>query len=102
MDKKLPGIFVNKIEKKINNNKTLYVSGKEEKITPKEEKPINVRMKIRKLFDSTNYIYKLDTEITLKDKVVTKRIIGYNERDIITFDNELIPIHDIVDINMKK
>ncbi len=106
MDKKLPGIFVNKIEKKINNNNTVYYSKANTNIKDeKQEKndiPVNIRKKIQTLFKSTNYIYKLDTEITLKDKVITKRIIGYNERDVITFDNELIPIESIVDIEMKK
>lgn len=105
MNKKLPGVFANKIEKKIQNNETVYYSKKEiEKETKdiKQEKPINIRNKIHKLFKSTNYIYKLDTEITLKDKTITKRVIGYNDKDIITFDNELIPIENIIDIEMKK
>lgn len=99
MNKKLPGIFVNKIEKKINNNKTVYNSTKEEK--PSTE-PVNIQKKIQKLFQTPNYIYKVDTKITLKDKVITKRVIGYNEKNIITFDNELIPVENILDIEIEK
>lgn len=104
MNKKLPGVFVNKINKQIHNNKMVYYGPNEaEKEEEKEtEEPINIRQKIRKLFQSTNYIYKLDVDIILKDKTITKRIIGYNDRDIITFDNERIPIENITNIYIKK
>ena len=34
----------------------------------------------------------------LKDGTVTKRIIGKNNTHLITMENELIPISDIIDI----
>lgn len=104
MNKKLPGVFVNKIDKQINNNKMVYYGPNEtvKEVSKESSEPINIRRKIRKLFQSTNYIYKLDVDITLQDKTVTKRIIGYNEKDIITFDNERIPIKDVVNIDIKK
>ena len=37
-------------------------------------------------------------KLTLKDEVVTKRIVGRNATHLITIDNELIPLTDIVDI----
>lgn len=110
MDKKLPGVFVNKIDKKLTNNKTVYYGGADEKVEKKvEEKkvhlgnePLNIKQKLNQVFKSVNYIYKIDVMITLKDKTVTKKIIGYNDRDVITFDNELIPIADILDIEVAK
>ena len=53
------------------------------------------------MFSSPRYVYKIDAEITLKDKKVTKKIIGKNNNNLITIDNELIPIQDIIDISYK-
>ena len=39
--------------------------------------PINIRSKIIDVFRSSHYIYKVDVEIKLKDKVITRRVIGY-------------------------
>lgn len=109
MDKKLPGVFVNKIDKKLNNNKSVYYGGREEEreeiIKPagkKEGLSLNVRQKISRIFQSVNYVYKMDVEITTKDQKVKKRVVGYNDHDLITFDNELIPISDILDIEVVK
>ena len=40
-------------------------------------------------------------EIKLKDGTVTKKIVGKNSTHLITMENELIPISDIVDIKTK-
>ena len=45
MKKELPSVFANKIEKKIENNKTYCVSKNEEKQEKKEEKKIKIYMK---------------------------------------------------------
>lgn len=106
MEKKLPGVFQNKISKKINNNKNVYYGKNEEtrelKTIKKEKKPgmtKNVNQKIKDIFNSTRYVYKADVIIKTKDDTITKKIIGKNTTSLITMDNELIPIADIVDIN---
>jgi len=103
MDKKLPKVFANKIDKKINNNETYYATnenrGVKEEITEKES--YNINQKIRNIFNSTRYVYKADVVITMTDKTVTKKIIGKNNNQLITIDNELIPISDILDIKFK-
>ena len=110
MEKKLPGVFVNKIEKKIENNKSVYYGLKDEpkiveKETSNEKKrsvPLNIRQKIKRVFQSEHYIYKMDVVLTMKDKKINKRVVGYNENDLITFENELIPISEILDIEIQK
>lgn len=104
--KDLPKVFHNKINKKINNNNCVFYSNNEKlKIENINEdntfKKKSVIQKINEIFSSPNYIYKANVEITLKDKKVTKRIIGRNKNYIITMDNELIPIVDIIDIKSK-
>lgn len=108
MEKKLPSIFANKINKNIDNNKKVYYSDLEEnKIDEKLNKnflkpQLNINQKINKIFNSPKYVYKADVTIKLKDKTINKKIIGKNNNNIITIDNELIPISDIEDIDFKK
>ena len=103
MKKDLPGLFANKINKSLSNNEKVSVTKNEEqedrsiKEDKKTEKDINE--KIREMFSSPRYVYKIDAEITLKDKKVTKKIIGKNNNNLITIDNELIPIQDIIGLD---
>jgi len=118
MERKLPSVFANKIEKEVGNNKRVFYSSKDElndindrKSTAEDDfvqnakdnliKSKNIYQKINDIFNSSRYVYKADVEITLKDGVVTKRIIGKNSNHLITIDNELIPLSDIVDIKHK-
>ena len=98
MEKKLPKVFANKIEGKAGNNEDVYCSFDNIEVrtveTPSKLKGKNVN----EIFNSSSYIYKADVKLTLKDGVVTKRIVGRNATHLITIDNELIPLTDIVDI----
>lgn len=99
--KELPKVFHNKIDKNFNNNRSVYYSNN----NYEEDRNIDSRtvlQKINDIFSSPNYVYKANVEITLKDKKVTKRIIGRNKNYIITMDNDLIPLSDIVDIKSTK
>lgn len=98
MKKKLPKVFVNSINKKLLNNKKVYYSYKEP-IIKKEYSKDTVEEKILKIFNSPNYVYKATVSIKLKKGVVTKQIVGRNKYNLITIDNELIKISDILDIN---
>lgn len=105
MDKKLPSIFANRIDKKIENNSRVCVTKNEDRnVIMEEVKPekIDINKKLNKIFSSPKYVYKASVTITLKDKVITKKIIGKNGKNIITLDNELIPIEDILDIEFTK
>ena len=105
MDKKLPGIYANKVGGNIGNNKQVFYSNDREigdrgsETMTKIEK--NINQKINEIFNSTNYIYKADVELRLKSGTVNKRIVGKNAVHLITIENELIPIADILDIKRK-
>lgn len=101
--KELPKVFHNQINKDFNNNRNVYYS-KNKYDDTREVKTDNktIYQKINEIFSSPNYIYKANVEITLKDKVLTKRIIGRNKNYIITMDNLLISIDDIIDIKSLK
>ncbi len=103
MDKEKPKVFENKIEKEAGNNKSVFYSNKE-KIEDAPRGNIdkkNINQKINEIFTSSRYVYKADVELTLKSGVVNKRIVGKNSNYLITIDNELIPISDIIDIRHK-
>ena len=101
MDKKLPGIFANKIDKPLMNNERVSYGAKEKKLETEERSSTsnkNVNQKINEIFSSPRYVYKADVKIVTKNGTFTKKIIGQNNTHLITIDNELFPISDIVDI----
>lgn len=107
MEKKLPKIYANRIDKDINNNdKVAYSKNdqfrevKEQNTTLNFEKSIN--QKISDIFNSPRYVYKADVDITLKDKKIKVKLVGKNNNKLITLDNELIPIDDIIDIKFSQ
>ncbi len=100
--KDLPKVFHNKIDKKFDNNKSVFYSNERSNNIEDSIDTRNVLQKINDIFSSPNYVYKANVEITLKDKKITKRIIGRNKNYIITMDNDLILITDIIDIKSLK
>lgn len=115
MEKKLPEVFKNKIEKKLNNNVNVYYSNGQRDIPEKKKEETNrstilsqlgnqtVEQKIQSIFASPTYVYKADVELVLKDgKKLVKKVIGKNSQHLITMDNELIAIDTIEDIAFKQ
>ena len=107
MKKILPKVFQNKIDKKLNNNTDIYYSiNKDNAIEKKENSKIinntNINKKINDIFASSNYIYKAKVEIKMLDNVINTKIVGRNKNYLITFDNQKIPIKDIIDIKENK
>ncbi len=92
----LPKVFHNN-NKKFTNNKSVFYSKNNNEVDIK-----NIYQKINDIFSSPNYIYKANVEISLKDKTIIKRIIGRNKDYLITIDNDLIKINDILDIKTVK
>lgn len=91
MKKSLPKVFRNSINKPINNNKKVFYGQRGE---------TNEEIKLDDLFKQ-NQIYRTDVIITLKDQKIEKKIIGRSQKHLITIDNELIAINDIIKIEKK-
>ena len=104
MEKKLPKIFANKIDKKINNNESVYYDKNEVRNEQKNNTSsvFTVNQKINQIFSSARYVYKADVIITTKNGKMNKRIIGRNRNELITMDNEVINVNDILDIEFQK
>ena len=52
--------------------------------------------KIDKQF--TNYIYRVNVHILLDSGLITRKVIGIYNNNLVTIDNEYIPISNIKDI----
>lgn len=109
MKKDLPSIFANKIDRKIENNKTCCVTHKDDKREAEEIKEYkgirigkNINDKINDIFNSPKYVYKADVIITTNDGEQIKKIVGKNGNNLITMENELINIDTINDIKFKQ
>lgn len=95
MSKKLPSVFAGNILDTAAHNQNITYGEIKEKV---ETNSLNINQKISSIFSSSRYVYKADVEITMKDQTIKRRIIGRNSIHLITIDNELIPISDIIDI----
>ena len=97
----LPRMYHNKSDKDLNNNErvfsTLYTNS-----FINNRNNLTVEQKIVNIFNSPNYIYKIDVVIVTDNNKVIKRIIGKNKNNLITMDNEYIPINTIRDIYINK
>lgn len=108
--KELPKMYRNKIDKDIKNNERVFSTMYENKndIVNNQNIFINnrnnytVEQKIYNIFNSPNYIYKIDVTIVTDQETFNKRIVGKTKSNLITMDNEYIPINTIRDIYIVK
>lgn len=89
-------LFVNKFDKEFRNNEKVFYS-RGNNINREFEK-VDVRKKINDIFRSNDFIYKADVVINLRDRKLNTTIIARNNSSLITMDNEVIKISDILDI----
>lgn len=109
MERKLPGVYANKIDKTFNNNTKVYYSqqSKEEKRITSIDNPFkttdaerNILEKIDAIFASPTFVYKADVKIKLVNGTMNATIIARNDIHLITIENQLIPISSILDIEL--
>ena len=109
--KELPKMYRNKIEKEIPNNKKIFSTiGSEKKVEtfssdrsiPPTKNNLTVEQKIANIFNSPNYIYKIDVVIVTHKDIQKKRLVGKTMTNLITMDSEYIPINTIRDIYIDK
>ena len=98
-------IYVNKINKKIDNNQNYFeLENKNEKIEKNiiKESDINqidtVSEKIKEIFNINGYLFNIDVKIITMDKEYVTKIAGKVNNNLITMDNNIINIDEIKDI----
>ena len=110
--KKLPKVFQNELKKTIKNNKEVCYLKNEEtkseqiKIKNKKEETLNniqnITEILNKIFNGIGYSYNIPLEIKTNDKIYNTSLIAKTSNNLITIDNEIIPISNIICINYKK
>ena len=107
--KELPKMYHNTIDKDINNNEKMYSAmyNNDRKISNNNifinnKNNYTVEQKIYNIFNSPNYIYKIDVTIVTDKGKTNKRIVGKTKTNLITMDNEYIPINTIRDIYISR
>lgn len=98
--KDLPKMYAGNINKDIRNNRTLYstLNGDKEETKETNFDRFSIEQKIFDIFNAKDYIYKADVIIVTDSGKYNKRIVGKNSNNLITMDNEYIPISIIRDI----
>ena len=91
---KLPSVYEVPINKKINNYQDSFRSSKINIIPSVKD----INKKINEIFGSLNHVYKSKVRITLSDRVIEEVIVGKTNINLLTLDNKLIKITDILDI----
>ena len=101
MSKELPKMYQTKINKPINSIQKVYSSinnSNTEDRSYNKYSDISIDKKINNIFNSYDYVYKADVTIVTDEGTVSKRIVARNKNNLITIDNEFIPISVIRDI----
>ena len=98
--KELPKMYQNKITKKIDSIQKVYNSSEDRglKLSDTKYGNISIDKKIDDIFSSPEYVYKADVTIVTDKETIQKRIVARNKNNIITINNEYIPISIIRDI----
>ncbi len=101
--KELPKMYQTKINKTIPGIQKVYstINQPKEVESPKKEtrySSISVEQKIEQIFNAPDYVYKADVTIVTDNEKINRRIIARDQHNIITIDNEYIPISLIRDI----
>ncbi|HPE14574.1 MAG TPA: hypothetical protein PLT65_01890 [Bacilli bacterium] len=93
MKDKLPNIYKGS-DIRSNNKKTYYSS---EKVSVDRKKP---SVKLQDLFASPSFIFNIRVLIKTKNENYDTKIAGKMGNNIITVDNKVIPIREIIDIEL--
>ena len=93
-------LYVNRINKTINNNQN-YCDVLESTFidsTNNSDVKLSVNEKLKRLFNTNGYIFNVDVKIITDSKTYNTKIAGKVGNNIITLDNDIIRINDIKDI----
>lgn len=116
---KKPKVFANPIEKRLYNNQEVFDSDTNMEsntldsfrnnninndylyIEEDNYRNLSIVDKIEKLLNRNGYIFNVDVIIKTKDKVYKTKIAGKVNNHLITLDNDIINISDIIDLEFK-
>ncbi len=91
MNKNLPKVYANPINKTFSNNKEVFLSTTE----VRNVKMDNIPGKINEIFASPHHVYKSKVEIRMGNDVINTVIVGKTNNELLTLNGEKIKIKDI-------
>ena len=92
-----PKVFINAINKNIKNNKEVFHFIKDD--IEIIDDSVDVKSKIKDIFNSNSFVYKSRVNILLKDnKRTIEDIIAIKDNSLITLNGDKIDIDDMIDI----
>ncbi len=94
MDNK-PKMYQNRVDKVFNNNRNVFTTINNKNRVMESN---DIRKKINNILNSNDYIYRVNVHILLDSGLIERKIIGVYNNNLVTIDNEYIPIDSIIDI----
>ena len=91
-------IYVNKINKRVNNNQNSCDVSNNSEIVSNRNTKLSIDEKLNQLFNTNGYIFNVDVKIITDKKTYNTKIAGKVNNHLITLDNDIININDIKDI----
>lgn len=88
-------MYQNKVDKVFNNNKNIFTTLNNKNRVMESN---DIRKKINSILNGNDYIYRVNVHILLDTGLIDRKIIGIYNNNLITLDNEYIPIDSILDI----
>ena len=95
--KELPKMYHHHENKIFNNNREGYY-GKNSKEVSDILTTNDIRKKINDIINSPSFIYRTNVSIVIGNDIIQRKIIGIYNNNLITIDNEQIPLDSITDI----
>ncbi len=92
MNRNLPRVYANPINKKFNNNKEVYSSSSKEKEVIKMD---NIPKKINEIFANPHHVYKSKVRIGIDSRVIEKIVVGKTNKELLMLDGSKIDIKKI-------
>lgn len=102
--KKLPKVFQNEFSKTINNNKKICYLKEENPDLSNQKHTVHqstVESTLDRIFSGIGYSYNIPVIIKTSSKIYDTSLVTKSSLNIITLDNEVIPISDIISIDIK-
>lgn len=97
--KKLPKIYQAEFNKRIKNNKrTCYIKDEEQNIRTEIDKTPEVEQILDEIFSGLGYSYNIPLIIKTKTSIYQTSLISKTKNNVITLDNVVIPISEIISI----
>lgn len=95
--KKLPELYKNLNSKPRDNNKKVYYMGLEDRTS----QTTSIEDELDSIFHTLGYSYNIPVEIKTITNTYHTSLVAKTKENVLTIDNQIIPIKDIVQITRK-